>query len=82
MFVLDRRKLYRGGLQLGPNGKIYRALSQSYNIGYRGLGAINNPNELGTASDYEHDIISLPNASTQGLPPFIASFFNLSLIHI
>lgn len=76
MFVLDRRNLYRGGLQLGPNGKIYRALSQTYNIGYKGLGVINKPNEIGAASSYEHNAISLPNNSTQGLPPFIASFFN------
>ncbi|PWH83021.1 hypothetical protein DIS18_00240 [Algibacter marinivivus] len=76
MFVLDRQQLYRGGLQLGPNGKIYRALSRTYNAGFGGLGVINYPNRLGRDADYLHSAISLPNNSTQGLPPFIASFFN------
>ena len=75
--IIDDRKLYRGGLQLGPNGKIYRALSATYDEGLPYLGVINNPNELGTASDYIHNGISLsPNTSSQGLPPFISSFFN------
>ena len=75
--VIDDRQLYRGGLQLGPNGKIYRALSATYNIGLPYLGVINNPNNLGTSCDYRHNAISLSsNNSSQGLPPFIASFFN------
>ena len=76
MFVLNRGQGYRGGIQLGPNGKIYRALSESYNSGFRGLGVINNPNELGTNAFYEHNAVTLTSNSTQGLPPFIASFFN------
>ena len=32
-YIVDDRQLYRGGLQLGPDGKIYRALSASYNQG-------------------------------------------------
>ncbi len=76
MTILDRRKLFRGALQLGPNGKIYRALSETYNSGSRGLGVINNPDELGRNAFYEHNAISLAKNSTQGLPPFIASFFN------
>ncbi|WP_142783289.1 T9SS type B sorting domain-containing protein [Changchengzhania lutea] len=77
MRVLDRRNNYRGALQLGPNGKIYRSLSLTYDKGFTGLGVINNPNELGTAASYEHNAIFLDgNNSTQGLPPFIASFFN------
>lgn len=75
--VLDDRQLFRGGLQLAPNGKIYRALSATYRQGIAFLGAINNPNEIGVASNYEHNAISLaPNSSSQGLPPFIQSFFN------
>lgn len=75
--ILDERNLYRGGLQLGPNGKIYRALSATYNQGLPYLGVINNPNNIGAASNYQHNAISLsPNNSSQGLPPFIASFFN------
>jgi len=75
--VIDDRQLYRGALQLGPNGKIYRALSATYNIGLPNLGVINNPNSLGVSCNYQHNAISVsPNNSTQGLPPFIASFFN------
>ncbi|SFD32309.1 T9SS type B sorting domain-containing protein [Algibacter pectinivorans] len=75
--VIDNRILYRGGLQLGPNGKIYRALSATYDFGLSQLGVINNPNALGTACDYQHNGLTVsPNLSSQGLPPFIQSFFN------
>ena len=76
-FEIDNRQLYRGGLQLGPNGKIYRALSANYNTGLPFLGVINNPNNIGVSANYQHNAISLsPNNSTQGLPPFIQSLFN------
>ncbi len=76
-FELDGRQLYRGGLQLGPNGKIYRALSATYGQGLPFLGVINNPNNIGAAANYQHNAISLsPNLSSQGLPPFIQSIFN------
>ena len=90
-FAIDQRQLYRGGLQLAPDGKIYRALSSTYSEGLPFLGVINNPNDLGNASNYQHNSVSLsPNNSSQGLPPFIQSLFNLeidiiqnlSLIHI
>ncbi|MGB1309100.1 MAG: T9SS type B sorting domain-containing protein [Oceanihabitans sp.] len=75
--VLDNRGLYRGGLQLGPNGKIYRSLSESYNAGIPYLGVINNPNAAGLAANYVHQGVDLNGVnSTQGLPPFITSFFN------
>lgn len=73
----DSRNLYRGALQLGLNGKIYRALSTTYFDGTSFLGAINNPNELGTAANYEHNAVDLNGKnSAQGLPPFVQSFFN------
>ncbi|MCF6295552.1 MAG: T9SS type B sorting domain-containing protein, partial [Flavobacteriaceae bacterium] len=76
-FELDGRQLYRGGLQLGPNGKIYRALSATYQQGLPFLGVINNPNNIGAAANYQHNAVNLsPNVSTQGLPPFIQSIFN------
>jgi gliding motility-associated-like protein len=76
-FPLDIRQLYRGGLQLGPNGKIYRALSATYTQGLPFLGVINNPNNIGAAANYQHNAISLtPNLSSQGFPPFIQSIFN------
>ncbi len=75
--TLDQRQLFRGSLQLGPDGKIYRALSANYTTGLPFLGVIDNPNALGTAANYIHNAVSLaPNVSTQGLPPFIQSFFN------
>ncbi|TXE07082.1 T9SS type B sorting domain-containing protein [Seonamhaeicola algicola] len=75
--ILDDRNLYRGGLQLGPNGKIYRALSATYTKGLSYLGVINNPNVVGAGSLYQHNAVNLgANQSSQGLPPFIASFFN------
>jgi gliding motility-associated-like protein len=73
--IIDQRQLYRGALQLAPNGKIYRALSSTYNIGINKLGVINSPEELGVNCDYNHNGIDLgANLSTQGLPPFISSF--------
>ncbi|WP_405296687.1 T9SS type B sorting domain-containing protein [Algibacter sp. Ld11] len=78
--TLDDRRLYRGGLQLAPNGKIYRALSATYRQGLPYLGVINNPNSIGTASNYQHNAVNLsPNLSSQGLPPFIQSFFNTKI---
>lgn len=75
--VLDHRELYRGALQLGDNGKIYRVLPQNYLIGTSFLGVIDNPNEKGVAANYRHNAIALEgNNATQGLPPFIQSFFN------
>ncbi|MEO9570427.1 MAG: T9SS type B sorting domain-containing protein [Polaribacter sp.] len=66
---------FRGALQLGPDAKIYYAKS-----GENSLGIINNPEELGTSVDYVHNGISLGSkTSSEGLPPFIQSFFEVSL---
>jgi len=61
----------RSALQIGLDGKIYRARNnESF------LGLINNPDANGLAANYVHDAIKLGNRiSTQGLPPFIQSFF-------
>jgi gliding motility-associated-like protein len=78
--TLDERTNYRSGLQLGPDGKIYRALSSTYQIGLPYLGVINDPNAQGLACNYQHNAISLaPNNSSQGLPPFIQSLFNTQI---
>ncbi len=75
--VLHSGNDYRGALQLGENGKIYRTIAKSYNVGTPFLGVINNPNEKGNAANYEHNAISLNGRNaTQGLPPFIQSFFD------
>jgi hypothetical protein len=78
--LIDRRALFRGALQLGPNGKIYRALSISYDVGLPYLGVIENPNIEGVECIYNHNAIDLsPYKSSQGLPPFITSFFNTEI---
>ncbi|AGC77790.1 gliding motility-associated-like protein [Nonlabens dokdonensis] len=75
---VDTRQGYRGSLQLGIDGKIYRALADTYDIGRPFLGVINNPNVIGPGCNYQHDAIPLAGrSSTQGLPPFIQSFFAL-----
>ncbi|GAA3618619.1 T9SS type B sorting domain-containing protein [Flavivirga jejuensis] len=74
--VIDDRQMYRGSLQLGPDGRIYRAMSITYPIGAPYLSIINNPNVLGASCDYEHNAIPLSRNSRQGLPPFITSFFS------
>jgi gliding motility-associated-like protein len=73
--VIDDRQMYRGALQLGPNGKIYRAMNTTYEIGTPYLSTINNPNERGLACNYVHNAVALSSNSRQGLPPFISSFF-------
>lgn len=76
--LLDEQSLFRGSLQLGPDGKIYRALSRGYTVGLPYLGVIENPNALGQASNYRDRAIHLGTAvSYQGLPPFNQSLFNL-----
>jgi len=75
---------YRGALQMGPNGKIYRALSSHYFQGSNYLGVINFPNKNGILCDYQHDAIDLGSGiSRQGLPPFIQSLFlpNVDIIN-
>ncbi|WMI65632.1 T9SS type B sorting domain-containing protein [Aestuariibaculum sp. YM273] len=74
--VLDHRQTYRGALQLGPNGKIYRSMNQSYNQGLPYLSVINSPNNKGAASNYAHNALQLSRNGRQGLPPFITSFFS------
>ena len=75
--IIDTRNLYRGALQLGPDQKIYRTLSKTYNIGIPFLGVIENPENDGIDCNYKHEEINLNGRnSTQGLPPFIASIFS------
>lgn len=74
MVILDEGPIYRGALQLGENGKIYRTIANNYYEGTPYLGVIHNPNAAGTASDYQHNAIDLGRISNQGLPPFIQAF--------
>ncbi len=76
LIELDNRAIYRGALQQGENGKIYRTITTSYTEGTPYLGVINNPNEIGLAANYLHNEVSLNGKNAmQGLPPFIQSFF-------
>lgn len=75
--VLDSKAIYRGALQMGSNGKIYRTLAQDYFNGISYLSVIDNPDNKGIAANYSHSAISLEGRiGTQGLPPFIQSFFD------
>lgn len=61
----------RGAFQLGPDGKIYHAISESPQ-----LGVINNPENDKNTINYVHNGVNLNGRnSAQGLPPFIQSFF-------
>lgn len=75
--ILDDRSVFRGALQLGENGKIYRTIAKSFNEGTPFLGVINRPNEEGLAARYKHNAIALGSRNAmQGLPPFVQSFLN------
>ncbi|MRI01976.1 T9SS type B sorting domain-containing protein [Kriegella sp. EG-1] len=74
--ILNSSANYRGALQLGANGKIYRTITNSYLEGTPYLGVINYPNLKGEEANYQHNAINLINGiAMQGLPPFIQSFF-------
>ncbi len=61
----------RGALQLGPNGKIYHAVN-----GQTFLGVINSPESNRNLINYVHNGVNLNGRqSSQGLPPFIQSYF-------
>ena len=62
---------YRGALQLGPDGRIYASVPDKTH-----LGAIENPEDAATNINFNPNAIHLGGAiSSQGLPPFIQSFF-------
>ncbi|MGB0880581.1 MAG: hypothetical protein ACPGTO_08450, partial [Polaribacter sp.] len=70
-FLVHSYSNTRGALQLGPDAKIYWTSHQSNNI-----SVINNPEELGVASNYSHQTVRVGSGAvtaSQGLPPFISS---------
>ena len=68
---------YRGALQLAPDGKIYAAVPVNYLTGTQFLDVIENPDEDASKIIYTQDKINLGTGLvTQGLPPFIQSFFS------
>ena len=67
-------------LQIGPDGKIYCAISITQDpnnlIGNPYIGAINNPNALGTVCNYSDSAVFLNGkVSVFGLPTFMQSYF-------
>jgi gliding motility-associated-like protein len=61
---------WAGGLQLGPNGKIYMARYQAM-----WLGVINNPNVIGAGCNYVDNGVPLLSMSTLGTPTFQQNYF-------
>lgn len=64
-----------GTLQLGPNGKIYRAVVQGTI-----LNVINNPDEPGALCNFQANGVFLTGTCAFGLPPFITSFFSAAIL--
>ena len=64
---------FRGALQLGIDGKIYYARSRE-----QYLGVINFPDRIGDDSGYVKEglLLGAGTTSSEGLPPFIQSFFS------
>lgn len=67
--------LAAGALALASNGKIYKA---EYST--NSLSVINNPNQLGTACNFQAGVINLSGASQFGLPNFIDATNNDAII--
>jgi gliding motility-associated-like protein len=67
--LINSKQGFRGGLQLGPDGKIYASVPNS-----NYLDVIDNPNDDANNVNYINDAIFLNgNRTAQGLPPFISS---------
>lgn len=60
-----------GALQLGPDGKIYLA---QYGTSF--IGAVNDPNVLGTGCNYMDNVVSLSGSVQLGLPNCLPTIFN------
>ncbi len=74
--TIDARQGFRSALQLGPNGKIYKTESSTYDLGIPFLSTIESPNTLGQGCDFITNSVNLNGRNArQGLPPFISSFF-------
>jgi gliding motility-associated-like protein len=74
--IIHKQKGYRGALQLASDGRIYLTNPIDYFTGTSFIDVIPNPNQIAENVKYIEDFIDLGNGiSTQGLPPFIQSFF-------
>ncbi len=84
VIIHEEDSAFRGGLQLGPDRKIYVTIPESYVIGSNYLDVINYPELKGTQCGFEEDYIFFGNTNSvmQGLPPFIQSYFFENEINI
>lgn len=84
ILIHEEEPAFRGGLQLGPDLKIYVTIPKEYTVGTNYLDVIHNPELDGRACDFEQDYIFFgrDSYSMQGLPPFIQSFFYTQKINI
>jgi gliding motility-associated-like protein len=74
-FKIDTNPKFYGALQLALNGKIYLAIEDS-----EYLDVISTPNEIGIGCNYQtNDVWLKGKFSKLGLPPFIQSYFNVSV---
>jgi gliding motility-associated-like protein len=70
--IIDTDPVAISALQLGPDRKIYVSRT-----GTKKLGVIRNPNESGTACNYEREGFTLKSGLCRsGLPTFVQSFFD------
>lgn len=73
--LINEKTGFRGALQLAPDSKIYATVPISYQEGTQYLDVIENPDAQANDVTYTSNAIKLNGVSTQGLPPFIQSFF-------
>lgn len=77
----DTNDLTAAGLQLGKNGKIYRALAINENQGTSFLGVVNSPELFGLRANYSNNAINLGTSKSRlGLPTFIQSYFRTRIL--
>lgn len=78
-FMVKQSNNVAGALQLGINGKIYRAGYPLFVKSYSLLSVINDPEVSGDGCNYSHNSIDVSPADVKlGLPPFIQSLFTES----
>ncbi|WP_143306135.1 PKD domain-containing protein [Chitinophaga vietnamensis] len=74
--IASHPTLMYGSLQLAPDGKIYAAAENGFNVPYQYLGVINKPNVQGNGCNFVGDGFNLsPKGTLLGLPTFMGNIF-------
>jgi gliding motility-associated-like protein len=74
VMITNSTQLSYGAMQLGPDGKIYVAKENGFDVGVSALGVINKPNVVGIVSTYIENGLELGGKQTLiGLPTFTES---------